>query len=121
MLASTARQRHCWGMCSTQIITSWRYPEQRHFTPALPRPTLFIRRSNILTSPLSYPASTQRSSSLYELPNATHQQSLRDRVEDEAYEQGALPVWLSVGTVRGCLQRWISKPCNGGLLPLTWT
>lgn len=39
--------------------------------------TLLVRRSNSFTSPLSYPASTQRSSSLCELPNATHQQSLR--------------------------------------------
>jgi hypothetical protein len=39
------------------------------------RITLFMRRSNILTSPLSYPASTHRSSSLKLLPNATH---LRD-------------------------------------------
>ena len=38
--------------------------------------TVPVRRSNIFTSPLSYPASTHRSSSLKELPNATLQQSL---------------------------------------------
>mmetsp|Transcript_29185 Transcript_29185/g.46824 ORF Transcript_29185/g.46824 Transcript_29185/m.46824 type:complete len:248 (+) Transcript_29185:647-1390(+) len=50
-------------------------------TPHTPLPTLVsqrtvpVRRSNNFTSPLSYPASTHRSSSLYELPNATLQQS----------------------------------------------
>ena len=36
---------------------------------------LLVRRSNNLTSPLSYPATTHLSSSLYELPNFTVQQS----------------------------------------------
>lgn len=38
--------------------------------------TCNVRKSNTLTSPLSKPAQTQRSSLLYESPNATDQQSL---------------------------------------------
>mmetsp|Transcript_69846 Transcript_69846/g.221266 ORF Transcript_69846/g.221266 Transcript_69846/m.221266 type:complete len:221 (+) Transcript_69846:383-1045(+) len=50
-------------------------PQTPFFTLVSHR-TRFVRRSKSLTSPLSYPASTARSSSLNEFPNATVQQSL---------------------------------------------
>ena len=43
--------------------------------------TLFMCISKSFTSPLSYPASTQRSSSLNEFPKATDQQSLHTVVQ----------------------------------------
>lgn len=56
---------HCWQHCRSAHDAR----ANQH--------TLFVRRSNSFTSPLSYPASTQRSSSLKEFPKATHQQSLQ--------------------------------------------